>query len=153
MQIQISWLLKKPTDLDLHCLQRQGIYPGSAGQGLRWFVLFLTSFIHILCHVNGTVSLSFFSWNALWYVFFFFLFFYGEVVDSKLTLTLVDLYHSLGKFSRRQIDYIFPRKQALTFHANRLLRRQTAWNVEVFFWKKRRKLFQNVVCWNFYPEC
>ena len=25
MQIQISWLLKKPTDLDLHCLQRQGI--------------------------------------------------------------------------------------------------------------------------------
>ena len=25
MQIQISWLLKKPTDLDLLCLQRQGI--------------------------------------------------------------------------------------------------------------------------------
>ena len=25
---------KKPTDLDLHCLQRQGIIPGSAGQGL-----------------------------------------------------------------------------------------------------------------------
>ena len=25
MQIQISWLLKKSTDLDLHCLQRQGI--------------------------------------------------------------------------------------------------------------------------------
>ena len=25
MQTQISWLLKKPTDLDLHCLQRQGI--------------------------------------------------------------------------------------------------------------------------------
>ena len=25
MQIQISWLLKKPTDLDLQCLQRQGI--------------------------------------------------------------------------------------------------------------------------------
>ena len=24
MQIQISWLLKKPTDLDLHCSQRQG---------------------------------------------------------------------------------------------------------------------------------
>ena len=23
VQIQISWLLKKPTDLDLHCLQRQ----------------------------------------------------------------------------------------------------------------------------------
>ena len=25
MQIQISWLLKKPTDLDLHCLQKQGV--------------------------------------------------------------------------------------------------------------------------------
>ena len=25
MQIQISWLLEKLTDLDLHCLQRQGI--------------------------------------------------------------------------------------------------------------------------------
>ena len=34
VQIQISWLLQKPTDLDLHCLQRQG-YPGSAGQGLK----------------------------------------------------------------------------------------------------------------------
>ena len=25
VQIQISWLLQKPTDLDLHCLQRQGM--------------------------------------------------------------------------------------------------------------------------------
>ena len=25
VQIQISWLLKKPTDLDRHCLQRQGV--------------------------------------------------------------------------------------------------------------------------------
>ena len=25
MQIQISWLLQKPADLDLHCLQRQDI--------------------------------------------------------------------------------------------------------------------------------
>ena len=33
MQVQISWLLQKPTDLDLHCLQRQGISV-SAGQGL-----------------------------------------------------------------------------------------------------------------------
>ena len=33
VQIQISWRLKKPTDLDLHCLQNR-VYPGSAGQGL-----------------------------------------------------------------------------------------------------------------------
>ena len=25
VQIKISWLFQKPTDLDLHCLQRQGI--------------------------------------------------------------------------------------------------------------------------------
>ena len=39
MQIQISWLLQKPTDLDLHCLQRHDISgqdKGSAGQGLKW---------------------------------------------------------------------------------------------------------------------
>ena len=41
----------------------------------------------------------------------------------------INLYHSLGIFSRRQIDdifLIFPRKQDLTFHANCLLRRQFA---------------------------
>ena len=32
VQIQISWLLQKPTDLDQHCKGR--IYLGSAGQGL-----------------------------------------------------------------------------------------------------------------------
>ena len=41
MQIQISWLLQKPTDLDLHCLQNR-IYPGSAGQGLSICKLWLT---------------------------------------------------------------------------------------------------------------
>ena len=34
MQIQISWLLKKPTDLNLHCLLRQGM-SCSAREGLR----------------------------------------------------------------------------------------------------------------------
>ena len=33
VQIQISWLLQKPTDLDLHCLQSR-VYPDSAEQGL-----------------------------------------------------------------------------------------------------------------------
>ena len=67
-----------------------------------------------------------------------------------------NLYHSLGIFSRRQIDdifLIFPRKQDLTFHANCLLRRQFAWNVLSCFLRKIRKKFQNVVCWKFYPEC
>ena len=66
------------------------------------------------------------------------------------------LYHSLGIFSRRQIDdifLIFLRKQDTTFHANCLPRRQFAWNVISCFLRKIRKIFQNVVCWKFYPEC
>ena len=39
VQLQTSWLLKKPTDLDLHCLQRQGI-SGSSRQGLSHLGLF-----------------------------------------------------------------------------------------------------------------
>ena len=47
----------------------------------------------------------------------------------------------------------FPRKLDLTFHANCLLRRQFAWNVISCFLRKIRKIFKNVVCWKFYPEC
>ena len=68
----------------------------------------------------------------------------------------LNLYHFLGIFSRQQIDdifLIFPRKHDLTLHANCLLRRQFAWNVISCFLEKIRKMFQNVVCWKFYPEC
>ena len=44
VQIQINWLLQKPADLDLHCLQRQGIYGFSkllAVQADNKFVIFL----------------------------------------------------------------------------------------------------------------
>ena len=47
----------------------------------------------------------------------------------QATVSSINLYHSLGIFSRRQIDdifLIFPRKQDLTFHANCFLRRQFA---------------------------
>ena len=37
MQTQISWLFQKPTDLDLHCLLRQGM-SCSAREGLMIFV-------------------------------------------------------------------------------------------------------------------
>ena len=53
-----------------------------------------------------------------------------------------NLYHSLGIFSRRQIDdifLIFARKQDLTFHANCLLRRQFACNVKSCFLGKNKK--------------
>ena len=79
-----------------------------------------------------------------------------HVGKGIVPLAYINLYHSLGIFSRRQIDdifLIFPRKQDLTFHANCLLRRQFAWNVISCFLRKIRKIFQNVVCWKFYPEC
>ena len=41
MQIQISWLLQKPTDLDLHSLLRRGM-SCSAREGLKMFVLILS---------------------------------------------------------------------------------------------------------------
>ena len=46
------------------------------------------------------------------------------------------------QFSRRYTDYVFsyfPRKQALTFHASYLLRRQYARNVKVYFLGKNKK--------------
>ena len=45
MQIQISWLLQKPTDLDVHCLLRQGM-SCSTSEGLN---LWDTHFIRDFC--------------------------------------------------------------------------------------------------------
>ena len=49
-----------------------------------------------------------------------------------------NLYLSLDRFSRQQID-------ALTFHANCLLKRQISSNVKDCFLEKIRKIFQNLV--------
>ena len=56
---------------------------------------------------------------------------------------LLNLYNSLGKFSRLHIDdifLIFPRKQAMTFHANCLPWRQFAWNVKTCFLDKIKNI-------------
>ena len=53
VQIQISWLLQKPTDLDLHCLQRQG----SARQGFRTFVIILEKSFTILCRLSSFLKM------------------------------------------------------------------------------------------------
>ena len=45
---------------------------------------------------------------------------YRELIFASISLKM-DLFHSLGKFSRQQIDdifLIFARNQDLTFHAN-----------------------------------
>ena len=41
VQIQISWLLQKPTDLDLHCLQRQSIsgFSRTRVKGKSWLFI------------------------------------------------------------------------------------------------------------------
>ena len=59
VQIQISWLLKKPTDLDLHCLQKQGIsgFSRTWVKGIWYFfpVIFFTretTFLILCCRVN-----------------------------------------------------------------------------------------------------
>ena len=46
--ILISWLLKKPADLDLHFFQKR-IYQGSAGQGLSFIKPIVYSKIIVLC--------------------------------------------------------------------------------------------------------
>ena len=46
VQILVSWLHKKPADLDLHCFLKR-IYPGSAGQGLK-FKFFSNEITHRL---------------------------------------------------------------------------------------------------------
>ena len=54
---------------------------------------------------------------------------------------LFNLYHSLGIFSRRQIDdifLIFPRKQDLTFHANCLLE-TICMKCQILFSRKNKK--------------
>ena len=51
MQIQISWLLKKRTDLDLHCLQRRVISGSIWWQLPKWFLK-----NHDFIHVNSTVA-------------------------------------------------------------------------------------------------
>ena len=75
---------------------------------------------------------------------------------------IINLYHSLGKLSRWQINdifLIFSRKQDLTFHANCLLRRQNAWSVKSCFLGKVReniskchllKFSSRVLSMNFY---
>ena len=72
VQIQISWLLQKPTDLELLCLQNR-VYPGSAGQGLiKTPVIFLLS-VPRLCMCSSS-SLSVRRPVFCYYLFLIFLF-------------------------------------------------------------------------------
>ena len=66
MQIQISWLLQKPTDLDLHCLQKQGISSLSRTRAKYQGPVVQTSM-----KLLANVTLKFLSWNMANTLIFF----------------------------------------------------------------------------------
>ena len=75
-----------------------------------------------------------------------------QIQQVKETLSWINLYHYMGLFSRwstGDIFFYYPRKQALTFHANCLHWWQFAWNAKAYSGGKIRKIFQNVVCCHF----
>ena len=55
MQIQISWLLQKPTDLDLHCLQRQDI-SGFSRKRLRYVGLQVYTNFDVIALAEALIS-------------------------------------------------------------------------------------------------
>ena len=78
VQIKISWLLKKPTDLDLHCLQMQG----SAGQELKLIKILITlgfftckSWLNWLNSIMQKVHSSGLNENSIYILFYSVLFY------------------------------------------------------------------------------
>ena len=55
MQIQISWLLQKPTDLDLHCLQRQDISGFSRTRVKKKLKKFRIGLLGLYCFETGSM--------------------------------------------------------------------------------------------------
>ena len=128
--------------LGLHCLPGP-VCPNIYGlYTVEVLVLFLLSFFFSfgfqsiigLCYHCMPQSLSY---SLLLFFFFFFFFFFcilrvmetAGTFSDECNIDWFNLYHSVGIFSKQQIDdifLIFPSKQDLTFHANYLLRRQFA---------------------------
>ena len=156
MQIQISWLLKKPTDLDLHCLQRQGI-SGLAGQDLS----------PLQGNVMGTCNL--FSWNKLFFVdrpfylvVWVVLSFQGEILNwmpldvdkYQITCRNVRCYW----YYRNTLTFKVPGRFVVDnplkylFSLKLRLDRWFTWNIKSFFlWKIIFFFFQNVEVWLRHP--
>ena len=144
MQIQISWLLQKPTDLDLHCLQRQGI-PGFSRTRVNLKALILWWKTQETCQKIKYTSVQGQGSSRRQYAIYKAKMRYvANSFKNDNHNCFFNLYHaqSLGIFSRQQIYnifLIFSRKQALTFHANCLHEKQFAWNVKGHFWRKTKK--------------
>ena len=107
VQIQISWLLE-PTDLDLHCLQRQGI------SGLcRTRVKTAQYTLMRLLLSEGLHCLKRFTYFCV----------VKRVLDLNPKTKLIHIYHSLQihQMTNRLFFFYFLHKIDLTFEANCLL--------------------------------
>ena len=72
--------------------------------------------------------------------------------DASIALTLTNLWQ-IQQTKNWWYFSIIPIKHDLAFLANCLHWRQFARNTKSCFVGKVRKIFQNVVCWIFYPAC
>ena len=78
---------------------------------------------------------------------------WADSADDKLIIFfLFFLANWIWHFIQMKCLIQFSRKNK-KLHANCLLKRQFAWSVISNFLGKIRKIFQNAVCWNFYPAC
>ena len=168
MQIQISWLLQKPTDLDLHCLQRQGISGFSRTRvntsSYILKVLWLYMVRYGRAFTNGPLGLCIWTTFLIlitntginfctcclakcWFISLKSKLQFPSLADSsKLErFSLIGVTWGILQFlfqkQWRYFSYFFPRKQVLTLYANCLLLRQFACNVKTCFLGKIRKIF------------
>ena len=83
MQIQISWLFQKPTDLDLHCLQRQGISGFSRTRVNQEECLFSNTVIYLTLLQLVLSALLHHSADFI-FIFFIFCFFWNHPAYSGI---------------------------------------------------------------------
>ena len=110
MQIQISWLLQKPTDLDLHCLQRQSISRFSMTRVKKLFYLQkrpLNSWITVSS--DNILSLT---WTCFWLVWFYKDF---KILHSTEAIGVHNSSHHLKRVFR---TYIFSFFNIVSTHQN-----------------------------------
>ena len=97
VQIQTSWLLQKPTDLDLHCLQRQGISVFSRTRCM---------YLHHSTGCQGPVVQSVVNLTS-------------SLRDISLTV-LTDLIHNILIFFAEKMRVAFALQKLLTFFQQKI---------------------------------
>ena len=143
MQIQIGWLLQKPTDLDLHCLQRQDISRFSRTR-VKIVIMFIKLYFltHLSCVPYRACScvclLTFIHWIQSLADNIFFLSFrqkYGLVfhVNCLLMANIVKPDQLLHNAMSNQVQHCLPLKESHEM-------------LNPIFWEKKRKNRNFVTC-------